>query len=85
MESVIALSKIDGDVMAIVGSYACPMKNQVYTYKVRGVVVQKLPHWTKEEKGHKFQLCVFPDFSQRWVNVENLRGFKLNKFAGGTQ
>ena len=84
MENLKPVSQIEGDVLALVASYSSPIKDQVYTYKVRGRLVSKLPHMIKEERGRKFQLVIFQDTgAEQWVNVENLRGFKLSKFAGG--
>lgn len=85
MEQLKRVSKIEDDVLVLMASYACPIKDQVYQHFVRGVRVYKLSHWTKEAKGNSYQLCIFPDNSQQWVNKENLRSFKVERFAGGNK
>jgi hypothetical protein len=84
MERVIQLSIIEDDVAVVVASWASPIKDQVYTYTLRGRPIQRMPNHVRSEKGKKFQLCIFADGSQQWVNTDNIRGFKLNRFAGGT-
>ncbi len=79
MERVIRLSQIEEDVAVIVGSFASPIKDQVYTHMIRGVVVSKMPHWVRREKGHEYVLCVFPDHTQQWVRQDNIRSFKLGQ------
>lgn len=77
------LSLIKEDVSVIVGSYGSPIKDQVYHHTIRGKTISKLPNCTKEVGGRKYQLAVMPDFTQQWVNVDNIRSFKLTRFAGG--
>lgn len=86
MEQLIRpVSQIDSDVTALVASYANPIKDLVYSSSIRGKPIVRMPHWTKSEKGNDYQLVIFPDHTQVWVNTANIRSFKLSRFAGGNK
>jgi hypothetical protein len=76
------VSLIPEDQLALKAVYGPLGQDLTHIYTVRGVVVSRL-QITKIDGDRSYRLCVFPDFSQRWVNEGNLIGKRINRYAGG--
>ena len=77
-----AVSMIPEDLLALAAVYGPLGHDLTHIYTVKGVVVSRM-QITKTEGGRSYRLCIFPDFSQRWVNEGNLIGKRINRYAGG--
>ena len=81
--TIIRYSSIPEDIGAIVASWGPDIKDVVFLFTVRGIEVSRL-RIVKEDRGRMYRLCVFPDFTHRWVNEGNLVQKRIARFVGET-
>lgn len=80
-EKLFLRSKIPDDVAAIVASYGPTHRESYYIHTVKGVQVSPLRSVKTDDRNVNYQLCIFPDYSQRWVNAGNIRSRKISKYG----